>query len=64
MLFELQNPNTRLVMEKVSDQTLNEMIEKLEILKPEFKYTLCCLLELKQLRAEKKYHAENKNRDL
>lgn len=51
-------------MEKVSDQTLNEMIEKLEILKPEFKYTLCCLLELKQLRAEKKYHAENKNRDL
>lgn len=41
-------------MEKVSDQQLNELIRQAEKVNPELERILNCLLELKQLRAEKK----------
>jgi hypothetical protein len=46
-------------MEKLSDAQLNEMIATVERIK--YSDVLACLLELKQLRAEKKNSGDNQS---
>ena len=45
-------------MEKLSEEKLNDLICQSEKIKPELKETLVCLLELKQLRAEKRAYQD------
>ena len=47
-------------MGKITEEKLNDLIGQSEKIQPELKETLACLLELKQLRAEKRAYQDLK----